>query len=166
VQDFGWLTVKGPNSSVEYRVRQLDGRRESYHTWTWPKTVVRNQRLAYEDGTLEEPAHPNDPQEGRPKYSALAWNNLYCKPNPDGHRFDSLKLKNDHRDWATDARDRQLKSAGLSELTIAYCAQGQRMGLQQQYWNIKSHSRNGMGGTNVIFADTHVEWVKGTQVGW
>ena len=32
--------------------------------------------------------------------------------------------------------------------------------------NIGSHRTGQGGGTNVIFADTHVDWVRGAQVGW
>jgi type II secretory pathway pseudopilin PulG len=166
--DYTRLVVTGPNGSSEYQSRQTSsGRSESYRTWMWPRHVVRNERPTYATGNGgEEPLHPNDPKEGRPKYSALAWNNLRSLRNPGGYWFNSLALKDTHRDWANDARDKQLKSASLSDLTILYCAQGQRMQVQQQYYNVGSHRRNNMGGTNVIFADTHVEWVKGTQVGW
>jgi hypothetical protein len=32
--------------------------------------------------------------------------------------------------------------------------------------NQGSHPKNGTGGSNVIFADTHIEWVTGRQIGW
>jgi prepilin-type N-terminal cleavage/methylation domain-containing protein/prepilin-type processing-associated H-X9-DG protein len=163
----GWITVDGPNGQSQYRTYELDGHRDSYHAWAWPKTLIRNERPTYATGGGGfDPLHPNDPMEGRPKYTALTWNHLKSVRNPSGYDRGSLKLKNTHRDWTSDTRDRELKSGGLSELTVLYCAQGQRMGLEQQYWNIGSHKRNGMGGTNVVFADSHVEWVKGTLVGW
>jgi len=40
------------------------------------------------------------------------------------------------------------------------------MQLGYRMTNPNSHRRIQGGGTNVIFTNAHVEWVKGTQVGW
>jgi len=40
------------------------------------------------------------------------------------------------------------------------------MGYKYYVRNLNSHRSNLGGGTNALFADTHVEWVKGTQIGW
>jgi prepilin-type N-terminal cleavage/methylation domain-containing protein len=164
--EIGPMKVTGPHGTATYMRYELDGRRESYHTWLWPKSIIRNRLPFDKDGTAA-PVHPNDPKDGRPKYSALTWNNVFVPDlNPGGLGFNDLRLKDTHRDWSVDARDKAYRSAGLSDLTVLFCGLGQRMGLDEQYHNIGSHRRNGEGGTNAIFADTHVEWVRGTQIGW
>jgi hypothetical protein len=178
-EDMGTIKVTGPGGTEKYRTWVYTGRHESYQTWLWPYSCIRGEepgdpKASGDTGSKIRTTHVQDL---RPKYSALTWNML--KPSPSsvhfGYNFNSLELKNAHRDWTFDGRDRLLKSAGLSQLTVLHCAQGQMMnydflkssgGYDWSYTNIGSHRRSGSGGTNVIFADTHVEWVKGTQVGW
>jgi len=155
----GTLMVRGRSGiSTEYKMWRWDGRHESYHTWQWPGLIVRNQVPSGE-------THPNDPVDGRPKYSVMVWNKIKRASGDGGYEFSNPQLPNAHRVWgASDAR--ALKSASLSDLTVLHCAQGQRIDLGRVYHNVGSHRRNGKGGTNVTFADGHIGWVEGTKVGW
>ncbi len=153
----GKLTVTGRKGSRQYNSWSWDGRHESYHTWQWPGAIIRNRQPG---GDM----HPNDPIDGRPKYSALAWNRIKMGGS-DGYNFNDLNLPNAHRNWqGTDAK--KLESASLSDVTILHCNQGQRIDFGYVYHNVGSHRRNGRGGTNVTFADGHIGWVEGTKVGW
>ena len=65
------------------------------------------------------------------------------------------------------------KSASLSEITVIFCAQGEHLqwpdtssGTQTiGRANFNSHRTSRGGGTDAIFADSHVEWVAGTRIG-
>ena len=57
-------------------------------------------------------------------------------------------------------------AASLSDVTVFYCMQGMSMGTGRQIRNEGSHRSGGRGGTIAAFADTHVEWVPGLQIGW
>jgi len=134
----------------------------------------------------------NGPIDGRPKYSVFSWNYLYLTKQsyrkafqppefisryPRGGDGDDLnpraKILKMHRQWQTKDAQRQ-KAASFSEMTTLYCQLGKHMASQasrgghsnKQIRNPESHRGSLGGGTNVVFADTHVEWVKGTQVGW
>ena len=74
------------------------------------------------------------------------------------------KVKNLHRKWSEGDAKRVLST--LSDTTVVLCSQGNHMGLGKYILNPGSHRGSTGGGTNAIFADTHVEWVKGTQIGW
>jgi len=136
---------------------------------------------------LGEERHPNDPKEGRPKYSTLSFSfataqaildknrEPYIPPGakiiqqqprrlqPNGERVNALTFR--HRQWKPNDAHR-LRSASLSELTTVFCAKGMFTQLHYQITNPDGHRSNRGSGTNVIFADAHVEWIKGTQVGW
>ena len=78
--------------------------------------------------------------------------------------------KRTYRQW-TQGDVRRLRSVSMSETTVAFCAQGESMLGDQPVgrvgWaNPQSHRRGGEGGTNAIFADSHVDWVPGTRIGW
>ena len=59
----------------------------------------------------------------------------------------------------------------MSTTTVAYCAQGEHMlltgvGNAVGRANVGSHRTSRGGSTDTIFADSHVELVKGTRIGW
>jgi len=173
----GETTIKGPLIEEIYDLVEWTGRHESYHSWRYEGMAVRNMlpsNFDYPDGIV----HPHDPIEGRPKYSAVSWNRMRHGP-PKRDSFDYLQApflpgaisrrdrrsKDLHRKWtASDAR--RLRSASLSELTALWCVQGEWAGFEYQINNRNGHRTNNGGGTNAVFADTHVEWVKGTEIGW
>lgn len=159
-------TLKGRNGEWTYEVYRYTGRWESYHTWMWPD-LPRNQQ------PLGQARHPDDPgagtpgaAEGRPKFSALTWNLLQ---KDDYQTMDDatarLPFYNKHRKWSPgDAR--AMSASSLSDCSIVFCAQGSYLSLQQVYNNPNSHQTFEGPGTDVLFADTHVEWVKYTRIGW
>jgi len=138
----------------------------------------------------------NVPTDGRPKYSALSWNyrkyppqdehyprgfppGFISKGGPEGSMVDverSVVLYR-HRKWKTQDAQRQ-KAASLSDVTVFFCQLGQTMGWTgrdengdrepgpQKIRNLGSHRTGRGGGSIATFADTRVEWVKGTQIGW
>jgi len=156
----GSRRITGPGPTKIYRLVERRGRYETYHTWLW-EDIIRGQ-------VPHNETHPNDPREGRPKYSVLSWNRVLTGTQPEipgAVPVTDLRVKDLHRKWsAEDARRR--RSSSLSEMTVAYCAQGNHMELGYYIWNPTSHTTSAGGGTSVIFADTHVDWVRGTQVGW
>ncbi len=165
----GTTSVWGPKYTATYTLVERRGRYETCHTWLW-EDIVR--------GEIPREKHPNDPREGRPKYSVLSWNKVAVGAAATADIPGGITLRealddpgkrtmlaNLHRCWnAADARRR--KSASLAELTTIYCAQGNHLELGRVVVNPNSHRMSAGGGTNVVFADSHVEWVRGTQVGW
>ncbi|UCD30452.1 MAG: prepilin-type N-terminal cleavage/methylation domain-containing protein [Planctomycetota bacterium] len=136
------------------------------------------------------------PTDGRPKYSALSWNyrkyppedayyprgfppGFISKAKPEGSmvNFEKSVVLYRHRKWKANDAQRQ-KASGLSDVTVFFCQLGQTMGWTgrdqdgnrepgpQKIRNLGSHRTGRGGGSNAAFADTHVEWIKGTQVGW
>jgi len=159
-------------------------------TRNWQGTEHRFPNDNYPSNPVEGPI------DGRPKYSVLSWSfikyveNSYPYGSPPGfigyksadglHRTLNAgggtipKVLRMHRKWKINDAQRQ-RAASLSEVTTVYCHLGNHTSNPAgryehnniiQIRNPESHRTNKGGGTNVIFADTHVEWVKGTQVGW
>jgi len=158
----GTTTIQGPAWSMPYSLAEHRGRYETCQTWLW-EDIVRGE-------IPHNQRHPNDPIEGRPRYSVLSWNRVSI----GGTRFPDIpgavavrdpRVKDLHRKWdVADARRR--KSGSLAETTVIYCAQGQHMELGYWILNPGSHTTSAGPGTNTVFADTHVEWVRGSQIGW
>lgn len=163
-----------------FRIYDKKGRFDSIQTWMW-EDVVRNSRPA------GEPAWPNNsnPSIGVAKYTAFSWNRVKVSspatftdgtsvPSiPNSYNYTDSKVKTAYRQWTTGDL-RRLRSGSFSLSTIAYCAAGESVLAGQPngrvgWANPGSHRKSGTGtegGTDVIFADTHVEWVMGKQVGW
>jgi hypothetical protein len=172
---------------VEFAHSYFEGRRESYQTWKWEGGTVRGLLL----GSM--PDYPGDPcerlepcmRDGRPKYSVFSWSRV--RPDKDIKKANQYMIRtsvwyknwtsmNLHRLWTSKDAHR-VKAGSVSEVTTVFCAQGKHMvrgshydlpggGKGPKIVNPNSHRRNQGGGTNTIFADSHVEWVKGTQIGW
>lgn len=173
------MVIKGKQGERTYSVYEWDGWYETYHTFLW-QDIIRN-RVAKNDAAN---LHPNDPVgsannyaagDGRPKYTVLTFNRANTDdtefpmrggeqlPKSGGVPVTSLHLK--HRQWSDDDAQRY-RGGSLSDMTTIYCNQGTHMGLDASYRSPNSHMRSEGPGTNAAFADTHVEWVKGTQIGW
>jgi prepilin-type N-terminal cleavage/methylation domain-containing protein len=144
---------------------EMRGRFDSYHTWLWSDIIIRNRRIQTFPGGVTE--------DGVVKYSALTWNRL-SDPSvrmPAGQtRWDDSRPDNPyfhryHRRW-TPSEARVVERASLSEFTVSWCAQGEHLALGNLRYNVGSHRGSQGGGSNAIFADSHVEWVKGTRIGW
>ena len=175
--EVGEVNIKG----ASYTLSAIEGRVHAYSVWQWEGQDVRGMIIPGEQ-------YPTDPGpsvpgifDGRPAYSVLSWNyrklssGKYPKPPPpefipsdsaDGDMLDpnSLVMRM-HRVWNTRDAQAQL-AAGLSDVTVIYCMQGQSMGTNRQIRNLGGHPTSKGGGTTAVFADTHVEWIKGLQIGW
>jgi len=183
----GTMEVNGTHGPKPYDLREWKGRHISYWTWKW-EGKVRRGRIPAGSGGFD--MWPNDPcgetvefcmGEGRPKYSALSWS--FVKPcvNDDAINyevppgflylgdFNNKNGFNRHRKWSAQEAQR-VDAPSLSEASIIFCIQGMSMGPGSsslgKIRNTESHRSNMGGGTNLVFADSHVEWVRGTQVGW
>jgi len=129
---------------------------ESYQTWLW-EDVIRGQQMH-----SEPVGWGGNPANGLPKYSVLTWNQVRATGKSPG---DSDILNKLHRRW-TDAEARQKQGGSLGAITIVYCAIGEHMEMGSRRIDVGSHATGAGGGTNAIFGDTHVEWVRGPQIGW
>lgn len=149
------------NSDRFFRLHEWEGRHEHYQTFMWE--ITREQPPS---GRFW-PGGPGDDFRGFPKYSTATWSTAQLTGS--GLQPNNPLVQNKHKFWrASDAS--RLKSAALSDLTAIFCAQGEHnllaLGPKWDRVNVGSHSRGQRGGTNVLFADFHVEWVEGTRIGW
>jgi prepilin-type processing-associated H-X9-DG protein len=82
----------------------------------------------------------------------------------------TFNKKGAHRKWET-LRKAPRGGASPSDWTAVYCGQGEFTPFPEsnksptRRANIGSHKNNGVGGTNAVFADTHVEWIPGKNLG-
>ncbi|UCD28601.1 MAG: prepilin-type N-terminal cleavage/methylation domain-containing protein [Planctomycetota bacterium] len=167
-------------------VYNLKGRICSYNTWQWEGRVRKGHiPPAFH---LEKPsdAFPFDScggdksvvciGDGRPKYSALSWNkngrkNAGYTPPPWFVRAENISGSNRkntdflNRKWTT-GNAQFVGAASVSETTVIHCHGGMNLSYNRKVRNRQSHRTSQGGGTNAVFADSHVEWVKGTQIGW
>jgi prepilin-type N-terminal cleavage/methylation domain-containing protein len=134
---------------------EWSGVMESYQTWLWEDIIQGKQVHSEAYGW-------GGPLDGLPKYSALSWNQIRMTGKSPG---DPQILNELHRKWQ-DQDSRRLKAGGLSSLTTVYCAIGEHMEMGNRRIDVGSHRMGAAGGTNAIFADSHVEWVLGTRIGW
>jgi prepilin-type N-terminal cleavage/methylation domain-containing protein/prepilin-type processing-associated H-X9-DG protein len=175
--DEGTRAIKG----IPYKFTRLTGRIHAYSTWQWEGRQVRGQIVPGEQ-------YPTDPGpgtpgvfDGRPKFSVLSWcmrreadskypiaapAGFYMSGSPNGSMTNvNSAVMTHHRKW-TPANARAQSASSLSDVTVLFCMQGQFMGYKSQIYNEGSHGTAIGGGTNAAFADSHVEWIKGTQLGW
>jgi prepilin-type N-terminal cleavage/methylation domain-containing protein len=133
-------------SGPKYDELKYGGRWESYHTWMHTASdgfgaILKNRQLN----------SGSDSEQYLAKYTTITFN-----------------YKGQHRKW--EPVRRKGITASPSEWTAVYCAQGEftpfpENGGPTRRANVGSHRVNGNGGTNTIFADTHVEWVRGKNIG-
>ncbi len=167
----------------DYELYEWVGRHSTYHPFSWEGRVIRNVAPAIVGSPAvymppDSGGPVSGPIDGRPKYSAFSFNygrvGSVNYPYPPGFKDlqdspianslqDPLNWK--HRRWSI-ADARRLKSSGFSDVTIVRCFQGMSLGFQRKIYNLDSHRTSAGGGTNALFADNHVEWIKGTWVGW
>ncbi len=144
---------KGPHSLDEAWVGQerrltYQGKFESYHTWLWD-SINRGTQL--NSSTSSEV--------WKAKYPVMIWNK-------------GVQRNNDHVKWEIPRQNAIIAGAlSPSDFTVVYCGQGEftvapeAAGGPTRRANVGGHRRPMGGGTNAVFADTHVEWVYGKQIG-
>lgn len=142
----------GPKSMTQWK---WSGLMESYHTWLW-EDIIRGKKVH------NEPTGWRGPLSGYPKYSVLTWNQIALADKAATDRDIQRTL---YRRW-TDADARRVEAGSLSAATVVYCAIGEHAEMGSRWIDVGSHRSSAGGGTNAIFADTHVEWVEGTRIGW
>jgi prepilin-type N-terminal cleavage/methylation domain-containing protein len=151
------------------------GKGDSYSTWTW-----NQPRSSWKKGSYFIPGHPYGPDHGKSKYDNVVWHDCGdsdltdCWPNnsadnPDGSGTKGMCKKHGFIEKVHVARFSTLSR--LSERTAVYCAHGEIDMLQATQGDYGtgvnmygSHAKSGKGGTIVIFGDSHVEWVQGSQI--
>jgi len=153
------MSLIGPDR-VEYV--QWTGRFDSYHTWLW-EIITQGDPVLHEQYDMST-------KFGVAKHSVLTWNKFGKVNPPGGQRWDADRKDNPffhkyHRRWDK-GEARAVEAPNLSAVTVSWCAQGEHLALGRLRYNVGSHRTNQGGGCNAIFGDTHVEWVKGTRIGW
>jgi prepilin-type N-terminal cleavage/methylation domain-containing protein len=140
------VKVSAPPTWTYY---EMHGRYESYETWLWER--ARASQTPWNGAT---------PPDGTSQYANFTWTQY-------SDYGSNAKAKNLHRQWST-ADARKLKATGFSDVTVSYCGQGEYVAVTSARIriNVGSHRVGRAGGTNAIFADSHVAWVKGVRIGW
>ena len=143
----GAQRVSSRSTGQETHLR-YEGRYEAYHTWLWA-AIDRGTRL-----------NSNASSEiWRARYPVMIWNK-------------GVQRNNEHVRWDI-SRDEARTAGAISpaEFTVVYCGQGEFTPFPEyaeaptRRANVGSHRGSRGGGTNTIFADTHVEWVLGKEIG-
>jgi prepilin-type processing-associated H-X9-DG protein len=122
------------------------GKEESYGTWIWKLDDFKNF-TTYPTG---------DKSDGRPKFLVMPWHSAFQITDYSDQSYEVLKQYPVR--WGS-------QKCRLSETTVAFCQKGQWDGWRVVR-NYGSHKKRNEGGSNAVFADGHVEWVKGTKIGW
>ena len=144
---------QGGQANIGGQIYPTASRDEAYETFAvWINDVVAGSDTI---GGAALQVHPYGPPHGRPKYGALTW---FKKLGPAGEPVGSRK-------W-TSAAARNVGTSSLSEVSVLHCAAGEYLagGAQYIYGYNGGHIKGDSAGTVLVFADTHVEWVIGSQV--
>ncbi len=104
--------------------------------------------------------HPWGAPHGYLKYAMLSWHSGAVNAPDDRDSWYKFSTK-----WSG-AELKKVKAAGESDAVVSWCAAGEYAEWNYYIMNYNSHMRKKQGGTTALFADTHVDWVPGTQIGW
>lgn len=126
---------------------------DSYVTWLWqiPK--------GYDNRYSLKPSKYSYSSDGIAKYATMVWHGGYEKGVDPLYRFS--EVKDSPTRWES-----QDNGSSPAESTVVYCNQGQFDNHTFTLYNYGSHPKHNRGGTNAIFADLHVGWVDGMNIGW
>ncbi len=168
-----WARGTGPGDAQEVgQYFVIQGKHESYRTWLW-KEIYRNFTLMTETGGREMkakysalPWHAAAPRATEAGWAARLWSKTYvCEKH---YRWDKIKEENLYAKEQFEKTD--FVYAGLADIMVAYCAQGEWVnGIAKatgKTVNPGSHPGSLGGGTYASFADHHVEYIPGKNIGW
>ena len=165
--DAEMVLIGGTASRRNYVSR---GKGDSYSTWVWnqPRSSCPKGAYWFCDRTTTNACHPYGPDHGKSKYDNVVWHSCGdsdltgCWANTPACDHGVIEKVHVAR-FTTMNR--------MSERTAVYCAHGEIDMLQATQGAYGtgvnmygSHAKSGKGGTNVIFGDSHVEWVQGSQI--
>lgn len=174
----GYVPQPTPRTEGIFNIYEYTGKYESMQTWLW-ENVIRDRQMNIPEW------RPSDHLKGYAKFTAFSWNRVKIESGDratfsDGMTVPNIpnsysvitkleKAKVAYRQWTTQDC-RRMRVAGFGMATVSFCAAGEHLLAGQPgnligRNNIGSHPTGQGGGTNVIFADSHVEWVPGTRVG-
>lgn len=166
-QEFaGRITESGPGGTVIY---------ENYvNKGIWESYVTSMQQYGLANSPFAAPRHEGpQPEHGTPKYGSFPWYDydlLFRQIGSAGEDYTILRDKNIR--WTT-GRASKIGASTMSQATVVWCGQGEftqhsggATAPVTTVVNFGSHPIGNQGGTNVVFADSHVEWVAGSQIGW
>jgi len=148
---FDSITLSGPGGTRSYFLANENGESESYITCMFGS----------KEDNIFESTHPYGLPSGKMAVAKAQWyNDPSLSPTPWEFPANT-KLK----PTTINAQAKKLGSIS-SRMALLNCDMGETI---QGDWilNYKSHyKKGGRGGTNVLFADFHVEWIDGSQYGW
>ena len=143
-----------------------DGKFDSYQvSGDAGRETSTGSGLFYGSKGMRYMAHPWGMPHGTLKYALLPWNADVIK-----NLIPESEIKNEGRvvkyptKWSG-TELKKVRACGESDAIVAWCSLGEFMDWYGIF-NYKSHMKKKIGGTTALFADTHVEWVPGTQIGW
>jgi prepilin-type N-terminal cleavage/methylation domain-containing protein len=159
----GSVVIKPGIASIggkSFNSPSTSGYRDTFATWRW----------FYPAGTEWYPNHPLGKPNGIQKYGVLPWNRQ--QENGTSNMMSVEQAVNNPIKWNS-MHLRAVNAGSMANAAVLYCDQGQYDNYSQiqgdpskGIYNFGSHKRGNMGGTNVVFADTHIDWVPGTEIGW
>lgn len=140
------------------------GRMDSYSTWLWPRPK----------GYPFWANHPWGAPNGYNKYANVVWHKGGSPDDfdpidePKGP-YSSLVNKSQPPEvvkWFENNPRRFATVRRIGEKTALYCAHGEIDESQpnNRIMNYGSHKKGNKGGSNIVFGDSHVEWVQGSQL--
>ncbi len=151
----------------------VTGHTESYDTWRWQshypgRDVIKDKGVPW-SGTRA-------PGDGVVQYGEFSWN----RGGWDDGMYNGSNMKPDvinaARRWEiSDGRfvpnsSNPVPIGQPSSVAVSWCILGESMdwysGTKWYRVNLGSHRGSLGGGTNALFADGHVKWIKGTRLGW
>ena len=139
------------------------GKMDSYSTWIWP----RNKNFPF------WPNHPWGPPNGFNKYGNVVWHSagspdpLIARSDDEPYVFSADSKRAEDIAWLESHPRKFSNTRRLSERSALYCAHGEidESLPTARIINYGSHNKQGKGGTNVVFGDSHVDWIQGSQIG-
>jgi prepilin-type processing-associated H-X9-DG protein len=160
-----WKSSRVVNG-VRVDICENSGSEDSFGTFLWPyrggnEPYIVGTNLLRISGAITI----------RPKYGVQSWHsyfkNGYPFENP-GKMYSKLK---DNLRMRWDSSDcKAVGASGPSGVVVLYCMKGEFAagGYSSVYgiYNYQSHKKGMDGGNDAVFADGHVEWIKGSEIGW